>query len=377
MPGSRLFSRIAASAVVVSALTSMLACGGFSNSGKSDPPANTYLYVAEGDVAQLHVESDGTLTFLSPATVAGPPDPGTDFVTVDPSGQYLFANTAILGGTYPVNQYVIGSDGTLTPNATPAVNVTGWSQLTFTPDGKFTFVPDFQDGVIDTYGLSSGGTLSQVGYLSAITMPANVQPTAFDPTGKFLYFYENAEIGHTGLYTYSIMEYAVANGVLTPLSPNDVAGPGSTHSLTVAANGFLYYPDGDHGLVTAFQIDENTGQLANAGSFATGTGPESAPSSISFNASGTCAFVVNGADNSVTQFTVNVATGALAMNGADVPTGKWPAYGAIDPSGQFFYVTNGDGTISQYTINNSGRLSPNGTFSLGGQSPGTMAFTQR
>src|SRR5579863_266315 len=127
-------------------------CGILANSKEISPAANTFLYVPVGDVgqgtvAQFHVESDGTLTPLSPATVAGPSPYGTNFVTVDPSGTYLFANSALLGGTASVNQYVIGSDGTLAPNDTPTVNVTGWNELLFTPNGQFAFVPDFQDGV--------------------------------------------------------------------------------------------------------------------------------------------------------------------------------------------------------------------------------------
>ena len=298
-------------------------------------------------------------------------------MTVDPSNQYLFANSALLGGTSPVNQYVIGSDGTLTPNAIPSIGVTGWDEFSFTPNGKFTFAPDFQDGVIDTYSLSSSGTLAQVSQLSVTATPAGGQPTAVDRSGKFLYFFENTQ-WPSGLYPYSLMEYAIsADGSLTPLSPNDVAGPGYTYDLTVAPNGFLYYPDADHGFVNVFQIDASTGQLANAGGFPTGTGPQSAPVSIAFDPTGTYAYVVNSADNSVTQFTANPSTGALTMNGPDVATGAWPSWVAVDPSGKFAYITNSaDRTISQFVIGSTGRLTPNGSFTLGAQ-PGGMAFAQR
>jgi len=68
----------------------------------------------------------------------------------------------------------------------------------------------------------------------------------------------------------------------------------------------------------------------------------------------------------VSQFTVNASTGALTMNGPDVPTGQWPIQVVVDPSGKFAFVTNsGDGTVSQFTITNTGALNPNGTLSLG------------
>ncbi len=360
-----------------------LGCGISTGGKNSDPPTNTYMYVAEGEsaayVAQLQVGSDGTLTPLNPATVGSPGFPGIDFVTVDPSGQYLFTGSALLGGTTPANQYLIGSDGTLTPNVIPSVNVTGWNQFTFTPNGGFTFVPDFEDGVIDTYSLSSSGALAQVSQLAVSAIASNIQPTAIDPTGHFLYVSEVIQIGYTNSFFDELMEYSISpDGVLTPLTPNFVEGPGYTYSLKVAPNGFLYFLDHDHGVITVFQIDESTGQLANAGSFATGTGPESAPLSIAFDPTSAYAYVLNSADDSVTQFTVNASTGGLTMNGPDVPTGLEPACVAVDPSGTFAFVTNYDGTISQFVVSSGGRLTPNGTFSLSAQtSAAAMAFAQR
>lgn len=103
-----------------------------------------------------------------------------------------------------------------------------------------------------------------------------------------------------------------------------------------------------------------------------------APLSIAFDPTGAYAYVVNSADDSVTQFTVNASTGGLTMNGPDVPTGQGPVCVGVDPSGKFVFVTNYDGTISQFVLSSSGRLTPNGTFSLGGQtSAAAMTFAQR
>jgi 6-phosphogluconolactonase (cycloisomerase 2 family) len=84
-------------------------------------------------------------------------------------------------------------------------------------------------------------------------------------------------------------------------------------------------------------------------------------------------------DNSVTQFRVDASSGALTMNGPDVATGIFPQQIAVDPSGRFAFVANqDDGTISQFVISDTGRLTPNGTFSLGADSyPTVMTFAQR
>jgi 6-phosphogluconolactonase len=360
-------------------------CGILSNKKNSSPSPNTYLYVAEGDVAQLHLESDGTLTPLSPATVAGPNPWGANSVLVDHSGPYLFASSTI-GGSGPdvTNQYVIDSDGTLSPNGTPVVSVGGSLQSSITPNGKFAITSTtvaVGEAQLNTYSIGSSGTLTLADQVS-IPEAWSTDPVATDPSGQFIYVLESYGNPDTDFSGASILEYTIAaNGMLTPLSPAYVAASDLADSVTVAPNGFLYLPNLDQGSVTVFWIDESTGQLANAGSFATGTGTASSPVSIAFDPTGAYAYVVNSADNSVTQFTVNASTGALTMNGPDVPTGRGPVQVAVDPSGKFAFVTNAnDGTISQFVISSTGRLTSNGTFSLGTNSypyVSGMAFAQR
>jgi 6-phosphogluconolactonase len=380
-------TRVAGTALLVAlaaTLAATLGCGLSTSGGKSGGPAvNTYLYVEAGTIAQFQVQSDGTLTPLSPATVGTPSFEGGAFAAVDPSNHYLVASSSNNSGNYALNQYVIGADGTLTPNTIPTVNTDELSKFAFTPDGKFAIVPDFISpncsdcwaGTLETYSLSSSGTLalaSQTTLEPASGSPGNA--VAFDPSGKFVYMlcsFEN--------FYYSIYEYSISpNGTLAPLSPNFVIAPSSAYNFTAAPNGFLYTVNGP-GTITAFWIDESTGQVANAGSFPSGTDGEGNPHSIAFSPTGTYAYAANSSDNSVTQFTVNASTGALTMNGPDVPTGQSPCQVAMDPSGKFVFVTNSfDGTISQFTVGTGGRLTPNGTFSLGVNSyPTVMTFAQR
>jgi 6-phosphogluconolactonase (cycloisomerase 2 family) len=183
---------------------------------------------------------------------------------------------------------------------------------------------------------------------------------AVDPSGHFVYVSLIID-GPVVLSEYSLS----SDGTLVPLAPSSVTAPEGARSLALSAQGFLYTLN-QGGTVTAFWIDESTGQLANAGSFATGTGSGSSPISIAFDPSGAYAYVVNYADNSVTQFTVNGTSGALSMNGPDVPTGQGPVQVAVDPSGKFAFVLNEtDGTISQFLISNTGRLTANGIYSVG------------
>ena len=70
-----------------------------------------FAYVANGtsnDVSQYTIEADGTLSPLTPATVAAGNGPNS--VTVEPSGQFAY-----VANFSTVSQYRVGADGTLSP----------------------------------------------------------------------------------------------------------------------------------------------------------------------------------------------------------------------------------------------------------------------
>jgi hypothetical protein len=277
---------------IAAALAATLGCGVSTGAGTSSvpaPAANTYLYVEAGAIAQLKVQDDGTLTPLTPATVGTPyPFSGSSLAAVGPDYQYLFASAIDGNGNFAVSQYVIGSDGTLVPNAIPTFSLIteSLSTFAFTPDGKFAVAPTSISGpcftsMLNTYGVSSSGTLS----FGNQTPPDNpceefYNVLAIDSSGHFAYVLCNG---------YSICEFSIsANGAVTLLSPASVTAESDVNSLTTAANGFLY-AESNGGTLTAFRIDKSTGQLANAGSFATGTGTTGGGVSIAFNPAGTYA----------------------------------------------------------------------------------------
>jgi 6-phosphogluconolactonase (cycloisomerase 2 family) len=351
---------------------------GFSNSNSrnnvSPPAAQTYAYVGVGQggtVDQFQVASDGTLAPLSPASVPATAGAGPGWIVADPSGQYLFS----VGYVSPsvISQFVIGSDGTITPNSTATLS--GGDNMypfIFTPNGQFAIIPDEQNNTVSTYSLSPSGTLTLVATVGSGEVPISA---AVDLSGQFVY------VGCLENGAASISEYSIStSGTLTPLAPNSsVPAASLPYNLAVSPKGFLYVVNKGVGTVTVFAIDESTGALANAGSFPTGTGALSEPEWITFDPTGTYAYVTNLWDDSVTQFTVNATTGALAMNGPDIPTGQWPIQLIEDQSGSFVYVANsGDGTVSQFTVTSTGALTPNGTLSLGVTSgPLAIALAQQ
>jgi 6-phosphogluconolactonase (cycloisomerase 2 family) len=71
------------------------------------------------------------------------------------------------------------------------------------------------------------------------------------------------------------------------------------------------------------------------------------------------AYVANGGDNTVSQYTID-ASGALSpMSPATVAARMRPNSVAVDPTGRYAYVSNSnENTVSQYTIDASGALTP-------------------
>lgn len=361
--------------LAVAAITS--GCSGFSNAGnnKSQSSATTYAYVSENGnasaVGQFQIASDGTLTALNPATVsisAG----GPGWIAVDPSSNYFFAASNAMPNV--INQFVISSDGTLAPNSAPSVNGgDGYYPFLFTADAKFTIVPNFANEVVSTFGLSSSGSLSPIGTYFTGQDPISA---AIDASGKFVYI-GCVGNGYGTIYSYSLG----SDGSLTPLSPAYVpAGPGVAN-LAVSPKGFLYAVNSGDGTVTAFQIDESTGAIANAGSYPSGTSTGGQPNWIAFDPTGKYAYVSNFNDNSISQFVVDATTGALTMSAPDVATGNGPFQVAVDPSGMFVYTPNfRSGSVSQFKISATGTLIPNGSLSLGAPYqvvPLAIAFAQR
>jgi 6-phosphogluconolactonase (cycloisomerase 2 family) len=72
------------------------------------------------------------------------------------------------------------------------------------------------------------------------------------------------------------------------------------------------------------------------------------------------AYVVNNGDNTVSQYSID-ASGILSpLTVATVATGNSPQSITVDPSNKYVYVTNlADNTISQYVIQSDGTLAPN------------------
>lgn len=146
-----------------------------------------------------------------------------------------------------------------------------------------------------------------------------------------------------------------------PMSPASMYAGSSPTGLTISPTG--------HAVYVALLGNNTVAQYSvGAGGALTPMVPATvaagtAPMSVAVHRSGRYAYVANYGDGStpgtVSQYTINATGGLMPMPVPTVAAGVAPRFMAMDPSGQYLYVTNyGDATISQYAISNTGALVP-------------------
>ncbi len=86
-------------------------------------------------------------------------------------------------------------------------------------------------------------------------------------------------------------------------------------------------------------------------------------------------FVATQGDSSVSAYTINLTSGTISAIGDSVPTGSVPAAMLLAPSGTALFVANsGTNDISAYTVKSDGTLTAGATTPTGGMTPLNMAM---
>ncbi|HLW85250.1 MAG TPA: beta-propeller fold lactonase family protein [Candidatus Sulfotelmatobacter sp.] len=319
-------------------------------------------------MAQFQLEGNGTLTALNPPALASVLP---NFLAVDPTNQYLFVPGEDFG---TFSEFGIGTNGNLAPTPAPAA---AGNSVAFTPSGEFAIIVSPFDNTVTSYRLEATGALSAINTVATGRVPWGA---VVDGSGRFAYV--------ANLDDDTISEYTISRGgVLAPVGSISVGGFNPS-PLVVSPQGFLYCRVGNpgSGSVADFAINPFTGALTFLGTYVTSIQPQGGPSWISFDLTGRNAYIGN--TGGIAQFRVNRATGALISNGTTVtPNNGVYLWGGVDPSGRFLFGAGAEagpdgkgfyGTISRFIINGNGRLTPNGSVSLGANTIADgFAFAQR
>jgi YVTN family beta-propeller protein len=306
-------------------------------------------------------------------------------IAVDPTGK--FAYVADYGCPDPftgrVSMFTIDpSTGALSSAGTPAdTGDFGATSVAVDPSGKFAYVAN--DGAGDTAGsvksyainattgvlTPTGGNQAPCGLGLGSCSPSSV---AVDPSGKFAYVTNDGGFAPTSISTYQIDP---ENGALayTGLA----AAGGRAVSVTVHPTGkFAYVADVSNGFpgesnnVAMYIVDATTGALTPNGTIVA----DVHPSSIAIEPSGNFAYVTNSGSNDISMYSINTTTGDLTSTG-QIAAGTNPSCIEVDPTGKFAYVVNSESNdVSTYIIDaTTGILAPTGTIDAG-SSPTSIAI---
>ncbi len=316
------------------------------------------------------VAANGAYTFTTPVnyngsyavTVNTQPTGQTCSVS-NGTGSNVSANVGNANITCSTNTYTIG--GTVSGLAA-GQQVTlfnnGGDAKTVTADGAFTFTTpvNYNGSYAVTVSTQPTGETCRITNGTGSNLAANVTsvsvncrlPLAY-VTNKIDNTVSQFKINLDGTLT------SIGAPVNTGVTPNVVTVDPTGRFAYVANFGDNPGSGGTQGTtVSQYLIDATTGALTPNGTATTGLNPYS----IAIDPTGQYAYVTNQGAGTVSQFTIN-ANGTLSALGTPVATGSKPYQVTIDPTGKYVYVANlADagtvGGVSQYTISGTGELVP-------------------
>ncbi len=244
---------------------------------------------------------------------------------------------------------------------------------------------------VTVFNPAPGGGSSNASTFTITTGAVDPQSIALDPAGKFAYV-ANAGCdfgvaGYVSMYTID-----PTTGALASIGPPAPSLDYSAESVTVDPFGkFAYVANlGDDydsdGSVATYTINATTGALTYTGAIDGNCPGLCVPLSVAVDPSGKFAYVANGdgmVQNNVAMYTIDATTGALTSIGTVAVEG-FAVSVAVDPSGKFAYMATASGTpgsagdVSMFTINaTTGALTSIGTMAAGTiaaePAPGSMA----
>jgi 6-phosphogluconolactonase len=353
---------------------------GYPNSLAIDPVGAHFVFVGYGSgdanvsVFRLNTTT-GVLAEVSGSPFATYGSYGSDFLTVNPSGHYLYTRTEGGGGSNWQLQMlrIDATTGALTPAQTISnpwasglTITTGTTPVTFAPTYLYAanspFAPGSSQDEIAEYSVSSTGSLTSVGSISDTLAP---QQLALAPSGQNLRSIDSSYVndytiqsgGALNLLTntteYGSLILEDPNGAYLYLANGSSVADFTIDPATQEIGGFGTYPFGGNvvSMATSFgaygdfvltaddtlwQIYRGSNTGATTGSFTVGN----SPSAVAMDGAGRFAYVANGADNTLSGF-ANYGGGFTQINGGTpFETGTGPSAIAGDPFGDFLYVAN-------------------------------------
>jgi 6-phosphogluconolactonase len=339
-------------------------------------PAGNFAYVASqgcsggvgGYVSMYTIDpTTGALASIGPPVSTN--DLGTDSVTIDPLGNFVYvANEGLYATDGSVSAYSIDpTTGALTPTSG---GISGnspkfccFTAVAVHPSDKFAYVAngDSFPRSVSMYTINgANGALTYFGTIAAEGFPTSV---VVDPSGQFVYVAAETDTGASGPGSVSMYAIDATTGALSSLgtiATGTMIAESSSNSIALGPTGaFAYVTNSGSNNVSMYSINATTGVLTSVALMDAGT----TPLSVAVDPSGKFAYVTNFNSNNVSMYTIDPATGVLTSTGT-IAAGTNPSSIAIHPSGKFAFVTNSaSNDVSIYSVDAStGALTLIGTI---------------
>jgi 6-phosphogluconolactonase len=322
------------------------------------------------------------------------------WIVIHPSKKYLYAANEIAnynGNSGSVSAFAIDSaSGDLTPLNTVSSEGAGPAYLSIDPSGRYVFVANYGGGSMAVLPILKDGSLGSavdihrdtgsVGSTSATDAPSgsfavsghdapHVHMIAPDPRGRFVLA---TDLGQDRIYSFRF------DPVSGKLLPSDGApftslpsGDGPRHFVFHPNGHWLYAIQEESSTVVLFHYDAETGSLISQQTISTlppGFAGSSFASEILVSPNGRFLYAVNRLHDTIAVFAIST-NGKLKRVGETSTLGDYPNQCRIDPGGSFFYACNrrSDAITSFRIHRETGLLTATGQYTSVG-SPASITF---
>lgn len=326
-------------------------------------PGGTHQSQAKGIYVFRMNPSDGGLTLLQVDEIANP-----SYLALDPTLHHLYSVNEMTAGA--VSAYVINqANGTLTPlNTLVPTDGQDTTHLSVQPSGQYLFAASYTSGNFQVFRILGDGSIgimtdnfqsvdNGTGPNPARQEGPHAHQIITDLDGNHVF---GVDLGADKVNVWNLDSGTgklIANTV--PVAPV-ASGSGSRH--------MAFHPDRQHAYVlselassvTVFNYDpvraafiwQQTISVLPADFNGTNTAAE-----VRVHPSGRFLYTTNRGHNSVAMFEIEPETGELEVIGWESTRGQWPRGMNIDPSGNFLYAANQNtDNIAVFRIQLNGKL---------------------
>ncbi len=276
-------------------------------------------------------------------------------VLLHPTGSYLYV---VQSGSDNLGIYDVSTtDGTLLEKSGSSPVASGGSSPTdmvITSDGMFAYTANSTSGHIGLFTIDANGLLVANG--TPVATGLTPHALVLDSTEKWLYLLSREASGSVSVFEIQ------SDGSLLQINCNGTnltCAVGSLpESITLDTTGqFLSVSNGADNTVSLFSIDQTSGELTRVGTLSARATP-GALAYLSDPAEAVItprfAYLINEVSSDISAYSINSTNGVLTSLGGLTATAGVPSAIAVAPQGAFTYVANRNtDNISVFSINQS------------------------